>query len=417
LSDGTTTVLITDNDASDANANVGVITYIGPVGAAWTLNVTTGTSKPSVGSALLPAMDIATLNFSSINPGQLTIEFTDTDFIGTGPAVAEIGGNTDGSVTYKVWADASNAPFGKAALVAALGPFTGSPFSGSATGTVEPGSPYSLTIGAVINHPGGGLTGFDAVVTVLPSCPDCVDPALGLGAAAGCTVLQLTDHKVSITGPAGGIVGDICIAPNGRLDMSGDQYVTGTIKLGPGAKVSNSSGSSLTVISNVDLSAEIAAAYAANANAASLPCDQTFAKLDGKTITTINGGVGVNVICVGEISLSGKQIALNGPAGAKFILNITGKMSLTGGGAGPQIRVSGGVQPKDVLYNLIGPGQDVAFSGGGGGVNCCAAIVDGTLLAPYRKINLAPGMVNGQIISGLDISIVSGASVRCPPCP
>jgi len=61
-------------------------------------------------------------------------------------------------------------------------------------------------------------------------------------------------------------------------------------------------------------------------------------------------------------------------------------------------------------------GGQVAFSGGGGGTGCCKAIVDGTLLAPNRKIALSPGLVNGQVISGLDISIVSGSSVRCR-CP
>jgi hypothetical protein len=247
-------------------------------------------------------------------------------------------------------------------------------------------------------------------------CPDCSDPDLGLGAAAGCTVLQLGPAKVSITGPAGGIVGDICIAPNGTLSMSGDQFVTGEVHLGPGAKFSNSSGTSVNVVQNVDLSAEISAAYADAAAAASLPCSQSFAKVDGSTVTTIVGGVGLNVICVGDVVLGGKQVTLTGPAGAKFILNVSGKFVLTGGGAGPQIRVAGGVQPKDVLYNIIGTGADVAFSGGGGGVDCCKAVVDGTLLAPFRKINLSPGLVNGQVISGKDISIVSGSSVRCP-CP
>ena len=50
-------------------------------------------------------------------------------------------------------------------------------------------------------------------------------------------------------------------------------------------------------------------------------------------------------------------------------------------------------------------------------MNCCAAIVDGTLLAPQRKIRLSPGLVNGSVISGMDISIVSGSSVRCQPGP
>lgn len=245
-------------------------------------------------------------------------------------------------------------------------------------------------------------------------CPDCVDPVFGLGAAAGCTVLQLGPAKVSITGPAGGVLGDVCIAPGGKLDITGDQYITGTVHLGTGALFSNSSGNSINVIQNVDLSPEISAAYSAAALAASLPCTQSFVKLDGKTVTTITGGAGLNVICVQDIVLSGVQLNIVAPAGAKFVFNITGKLVLTGGG---DIRVGGGLLPKDVLYNLVGIGQDVAFSGGGGGVNCCAAIVDGTILAPYRKIALSPGLVNGQIISGKDISIVSGSSVRCPPCP
>jgi choice-of-anchor A domain-containing protein len=232
-------------------------------------------------------------------------------------------------------------------------------------------------------------------------------------------VFELGAHSVSITGPPGGIIGNISIAANGKLSLTGSEYITGTIFLGPGATFSDSSSGGVGgVVHNVDLSAQIAAAYAANANAANMPCTQTFTTLDGKSVTTITGTHGVNVICVKDISLSGKQILLTGPSDAKFIFNITGKLVLTGGGLGPQIRVdsSAGLAPSAVLYNLIGTGQDVAFSGGGGGVSCCAAIVDGTILAPYRKIALSPGLVNGEVISGLDISIVSGSSVKCPPC-
>jgi hypothetical protein len=145
-----------------------------------------------------------------------------------------------------------------------------------------------------------------------------------------------------------------------------------------------------------------------------MPCTQTFGSFNlGNNVTnTITGVVGVNVICVQDIVLNTATINLTGPAGATFILNIRGKLVLNGSS---HIITSGGVRPKDVLYNVIGTGQDVAFTGGGGGVNCCASSVDGTLLAPQRKINLSPGLVNGQVISGLDISIVSGSSVRCPP--
>ena len=61
-------------------------------------------------------------------------------------------------------------------------------------------------------------------------------------------------------------------------------------------------------------------------------------------------------------------------------------------------------------------GGQVALNGGGGGTNCCKAQIDGTLLAPLRNIALAPGLVNGAVISSKSISIVSGASVRCLPC-
>jgi choice-of-anchor A domain-containing protein len=278
----------------------------------------------------------------------------------------------------------------------------------------SPGGVIAVVMALPVSLNGG--VQFQPFIIEVPCCPACVDPALGLGAATGCTVLQLTNHKVDITGPAGGILGNVCMAPNSALSMSGDEYITGTVKLGPGAKFTNSSHTSPIVMMNVDLTAEIAAANARASSAASLVPTQTFTTLDGKGVNTITGVVGINVIKVTDINLSGKQITLTGPPGAKFILNVSGKFVLTGGGQGPQIRAGSGVQPKDILYNIIGSGPDVTFSGGGGGTNCCAAIVDGTLLAPQRKISLAPGLVNGEIISGLDISIVSGSSVRCPKC-
>ena len=41
--------------------------------------------------------------------------------------------------------------------------------------------------------------------------------------------------------------------------------------------------------------------------------------------------------------------------------------------------------------------------------------MDGTLIALQRNIALSPGLVNGQLVGGRNISIVSGSSVRCPP--
>jgi hypothetical protein len=252
-------------------------------------------------------------------------------------------------------------------------------------------------------------------VTFGCACPPCVDPIFGLGPDTT-TVFQLGAGKIDITGPPGGIVGDIW-DNKGKLSITGSEYVTGTIHLGVGATFANSSSGFIgPVVTGVDMSAQVAAAYTAYSNNAALPCTQTYTTIDGKTVKNIVGVAGMNVICVKDISLSGTQVQVSGPAGAKFLFKISGKMVFTGGGNGPQIRVVSPIAPKDVVYELIGSGQDVAFSGGGGGVGCCQAIADGTILAPFRKISLAPGLVNGELISSLDISIVSGSSVRCPSC-
>src|SRR5262249_37137419 len=57
---------------------------------------------------------------------------------------------------------------------------------------------------------------------------NCANPILG--SATGCTVLQLGGGKVDMTGPPGSVQGDVCIGPNGKLSMSGSQFITGLVK-------------------------------------------------------------------------------------------------------------------------------------------------------------------------------------------
>jgi choice-of-anchor A domain-containing protein len=247
------------------------------------------------------------------------------------------------------------------------------------------------------------------------TCEDdiCVNANPLLQEARSCTVLQLGGAKVDMTGPAGGIVGDVCIGANGKLSMSGSQFVNGRVRLATGATFSHSGSTTVGgVDQGVDLSGEIAAALTAANNASGRACTQTFVSL--KNSQTIFGNGGVNVICVGSVEVaSNALIILAGGLNDSFIINVTGKFKINGSDNGGKILVAGEVEPRDVLYNVIGTGEDVAFSGGGG-VGCCKARVDGTILAPLRKIAMSPGLVNGQIISGRDISIVSGSALSCP---
>ena len=135
-----------------------------------------------------------------------------------------------------------------------------------------------------------------------------------------------------------------------------------------------------------------------------------MATLTGSQVIT--GASGVNVICVTNVNVgNGQLITLDGPAdkSAEFIFVVSGNFKIQG-----KIQVSGNVLKSKVLYNVIGTGSDVSFTGGGGGVGCCKAEIDGSLIAVQRKIALAPGRINGQVCSNQDQSYVSGSSVRCP---
>ena len=178
LSDGVTTITIMDGDANDSSgaAGDGVIIYNGAVGTNWTVNVTTGSTKPLIGDAVHAHMDLNSVNVTSGGAGTLTIKFTDDNFGPLPPGSnfeSAIGGTTMGTVTYSTYADAGNAAF---AMTTALngptgqgpfgpGAFSGTALSGSFTGTF----PYSLTQIAVIKHTGRGqISSFDASLQAVP---------------------------------------------------------------------------------------------------------------------------------------------------------------------------------------------------------------------------------------------------------
>ena len=174
ISDGTPegTIIITDDDANDlVNTTPGMIIYVGPVVTNWTVNVTSGTSKPIEGGATTPVMDVGTQN-SSLDAGTLTVEWSDTDFTAGGPADVAIDAVTDGTVTYRAWTDPANTNFGKKNLVGTIGPSTDVSFTTDTNGFVPQMSPYSITLETVIQHSGPGTTAFDAVIVVTP--PSCL---------------------------------------------------------------------------------------------------------------------------------------------------------------------------------------------------------------------------------------------------
>lgn len=165
--DAFSSVMITDGTGGDLNGVNGVITFSGVVGA-FTVNVTTGISKPVVGPGQL--------NLNSINvsgsAGTLLVSISDTDFLqGSSNYAASYGGTTQGSVDFSFLRDLGNAAF--AGNQFASGSFSASPgnfaFENDIVSNVDAGAPFSLSILAQINHAGNNqVTSFDAAISPVP---------------------------------------------------------------------------------------------------------------------------------------------------------------------------------------------------------------------------------------------------------
>jgi len=173
------TVTITDNGAGDVidpySSIAGAIKYIGPVGN-WSVTVV-GTSKPLVGSASAPFLDINLKSATSPTGGSLDIQLSDTDFTGSPPVTfnASIGGNTTGTVGFDAYADNNNKTFAETTLLTSYGPSFTMGFSGN-EGPVNysGGSPYSLTLDTTIIDGANGSSGFDANLSGLyPPTANC----------------------------------------------------------------------------------------------------------------------------------------------------------------------------------------------------------------------------------------------------
>jgi len=248
-------------------------------------------------------------------------------------------------------------------------------------------------------------------IDVQPPCPPCVNPALGLGAAGYCGILQLGGGHVTAQGAPGGILGDVCIGPNGRLWLIGSEYIDGDIRLAPQARFTDwTSGTYGPVHNNEDLTPEIQDALSAASTHAARECTQSFSSI--RENRTITGNGGLNVVCVQNIELVNRTLVLSGGASDLFVLNLRGRLALAGSGK----IVTQGVPKENVLLNVIGSGTDVVLLANGGGASCCSSRIDGTLLAPSRRVWMIPGLVTGEVISGSDISILLGGSVRCSTC-
>jgi PEP-CTERM motif len=166
---------VTDNLAGDTSAIVGAISF-SVAAFGYNFLVNTSQSKPVVGSATSPQLDLTFTATTTGAAGTVFLYTSDNGFtLAPGSSLLTVGGtnsNGSGSVTARAWGGSNNTSlsFSGANLIgSAIGPLTSAMFSGSNTAAFTPtANPYSLTIGTQISRASAGTTTGDLNLQISP---------------------------------------------------------------------------------------------------------------------------------------------------------------------------------------------------------------------------------------------------------
>jgi hypothetical protein len=196
LSDGNTTRTVSDNElGADLTAGItGLITFTGTIGN-FVVNVTLGSSKPMIGSATNPMLNITSFNATSSAGGTLAIILSDTDFGPVGPSAmfrtdlngTLMAGNISAQTYFK---NGTYDFFTTPDPVGSIGRLTGVASASDTRVASDIGTSFSMNMVVTLEHTGAGVSTFDATARATsvpePSATLCLGIALfGIGGYAG----------------------------------------------------------------------------------------------------------------------------------------------------------------------------------------------------------------------------------------
>jgi hypothetical protein len=215
--------------------------------------------------------------------------------------------------------------------------------------------------------------------------------------------------NVSIGGTGTTVFGNVGINTGGSIaGVSGT--ITGELELGSGVSTPSVSGSVGSIETNVaSLSGSNSdAVMAFNAAIAALP------PMSGGTSETIMGNT---TLGPGTYNLSStltlnqdQTLTLNGAGTYTFYL--AAGMSVSGG----QILTENGASAADVVFDDTGT-TGVSINGHPSSNPSGNGLIEGTIFAANAPVSLTPGEVVGEIVSGNNINLSSGAEVVSVPAP
>ena len=162
---GADVLTIPDGSSGDKNSDPGAVTWTGTFDG-FSITFAGGTTKPALGSATSPSMDIGTFLVSG-GSGTLTLRFSDNGFGPTsGTAHALITGSTTGTqtITFNTYGGSSNTLFDLGQPLTSLGPLSGVISSSASGGNLNLAGPYELTEELIVS--GEGSSSLDARLSV-----------------------------------------------------------------------------------------------------------------------------------------------------------------------------------------------------------------------------------------------------------
>jgi hypothetical protein len=185
------TLTISDGVTSTTVFGVaGIVTYVnGSFDSAWSVVAVTGETKPALGSASNPRMDLSIQVTSLGPPRPLVITFSDNSF-GPPPTnfqatlTGHLTSGTGATITYNTYYDAANVTGAETTLLTASGFLAPPIYSSTSTGGPINQAPCSLTQVVTIGGAPGGSYTLDASLFVATSPP--VFTSVPAGGSLGC---------------------------------------------------------------------------------------------------------------------------------------------------------------------------------------------------------------------------------------
>ena len=161
---------VSDNGSGDLDPTTGVVLVTGAVDD-WNINVSTGITKPVLGSSEAPNMDLNSVDISTLGTTHdLMLVFWDFDFSANGTALfsTAIGGTVQNAdISWQACVDDAN---GTACTSITLGAFNGEgAFSVNDVGSAGLNGDYSIGLIATITPEAGAVSAsFDFQITQVP---------------------------------------------------------------------------------------------------------------------------------------------------------------------------------------------------------------------------------------------------------